>query len=117
MNETQQAPALRWVICPPPDEEKVARLVAELQLPHALAALLVQRGHETPDAARRFLRPSLTELSDPYRLLGMHRAVETMRREIDDQSKAGEGDQHQRDARDAGASGLSNVPRSGRPSA
>ncbi len=31
-----------------------------------------------------------------------HRAVEAVRREIDDQRKAGEGDQHQRDARDAG---------------
>ena len=32
-----------------------------------------------------------------------HRAVETMRREIDDQREAGERDQHQRDARDAGS--------------
>ena len=31
-----------------------------------------------------------------------HRAVEAMRREIDDQREAGEGDQHQRDARNAG---------------
>ncbi len=82
MTETQQAPALRWVICPAPDEDKVAALVAELQLPHALAALLVQRGHETPEAARRFLRPSLADLTDPYRLLGMDRAVETIVRAV-----------------------------------
>ena len=78
MNETQQAPALRWVICPPPDADKVAQLVAELQLPRALAALLVQRGYDTPEAARRFLRPSLDDLADPYRLLGMDRAVEAI---------------------------------------
>ncbi|HEX6645144.1 MAG TPA: single-stranded-DNA-specific exonuclease RecJ, partial [Gemmatimonadales bacterium] len=78
MNETHAAPALRWVIAPPPDEAAVARLVGELKLPHALAALLVQRGLDSPDAARKFLRPSLDDLADPYALRDMGRAVETI---------------------------------------
>ena len=60
----------------------MARLVAELQLPHALAALLVQRGHASPEAARRFLRPSLADLAEPRTLLGMDRAVETIVRAV-----------------------------------
>jgi single-stranded-DNA-specific exonuclease len=57
----------------------VAQSLAEaLNLPVALAALLVQRGHDTPDAARRFLRPELAALSDPFALLGMADAVEAV---------------------------------------
>src|SRR5690606_36868794 len=51
---------------------------AALNLPVPLAALLVQRGHATPEAARRFLRPDLSELADPYTLSGMARAVENI---------------------------------------
>jgi single-stranded-DNA-specific exonuclease len=82
VSEAHQAPPLRWVVAPPPDEAAVARLVTDLQLPHALASLLVQRGHGTPEAARRFLRPALADLSDPYALLGMDRAVETIVRAV-----------------------------------
>jgi single-stranded-DNA-specific exonuclease len=47
-------------------------------LPPALAALLVQRGHDTEEAARCFLRPVLADLSDPHALAGMAKAVEVI---------------------------------------
>lgn len=72
----------RWVVAPAPDPEAVRTLAAALQIPAALAALLVQRGHATPDAARRFLRPSLDELSDPMALAGMAEAVEAIARTV-----------------------------------
>jgi single-stranded-DNA-specific exonuclease len=72
------APALRWVVAARPDPDAVARLVAQLALPPALAALLVQRGHDTEAAARAFLRPAVTELSDPWALAGMAEAVEAI---------------------------------------
>jgi single-stranded-DNA-specific exonuclease len=56
----------------------VRRLAAELQLPEPLAGILVQRGYGAPEAARRFLRPSLAELSDPLALRGMADAVATI---------------------------------------
>src|SRR3954468_634400 len=71
-------PVLRWRIVPPPDPAQVQALATALKLPAALAGLLVQRGYSTEDAARRFLRPSLTELSDPWRLAGMAEAVEAI---------------------------------------
>jgi single-stranded-DNA-specific exonuclease len=68
-------PVLRWRVVPRPDPQQVQALGAVLNLPSALAGLLVQRGYGTEDAARRFLRPALAELSDPHRLAGMAEAV------------------------------------------
>ncbi len=68
----------RWVLAPPPDDEAVARLVAALQVPPLLAALLVQRGVGSATDARDFLRPDLEALPDPLALAGMSRAVEVI---------------------------------------
>lgn len=65
-----------------PAPERVARLADELSLPPLLAALLVQRGCDEPDVARRFLRPSLDELADPGRMRGMGAAVEAIVRAV-----------------------------------
>lgn len=72
------APLLRWRVVPVPDPVQVRALAATLNLPDALAALLVQRGHAEDDAARRFLRPALAELSDPHGLAGMAQAVDAI---------------------------------------
>src|SRR4051812_12746479 len=71
-------PVLRWRVVPRPDPAQVQALATALNLPVALAGLLVQRGYGSEDAARRFLRPALTELSDPWRLAGMAEAVEAI---------------------------------------
>ncbi len=71
-------PLPRWRLTPAPDPGVAEALAAALNLPVPLAALLVQRGHTTPEAARRFLRPDLTELADPLTLRGMSAAVETI---------------------------------------
>ena len=72
------APVLRWVVAPRPDPAEVDRLATQLGLPGALAALLVQRGQGSEAAARGFLRPSVTELSDPCSLAGMAEAVDVI---------------------------------------
>ena len=53
-------------------------LASVLNLPLPLAMLLVQRGHATPEAARRFLRPDLGALADPHSLHGLTEAVDTV---------------------------------------
>lgn len=65
----------RWTVADPPDPDKVKSLVRELEIPGPLAALLVQRGHDSPGAAKRFLKPALGSLSDPYEIRDMDRAV------------------------------------------
>ena len=72
------APMLRWAVAPAPNQAEVLALSAALRLPPALAALLVQRGHGTEAAARRYLRPLLADLSDPLALAGMAEAVEVI---------------------------------------
>lgn len=76
---TVTALPLRWVLAPPPDPGAARSLAAELGIPGPLAGILAQRGYGTAAAARRFLRPSLDQLSDPLALAGMERAVETIR--------------------------------------
>lgn len=69
------APLLRWHIATPAPEEEVAALVTELGVPHALAALLAQRGFSSSEAARSFLRAPLSDLAPPSSLVGMDEAV------------------------------------------
>ena len=78
MVSVAQAPIFRWVVAPRPDRAVVASLAERLHLPEALAALLLQRGQGDVDLARKYLRPSLEDLSDPYRLAGMTAAVEAI---------------------------------------
>ena len=61
-----------------PDPSRVRALAEALKVPAPLAALLVQRGFGDEAAARRFLRPALAELSDPYTLAGMREAVDAV---------------------------------------
>lgn len=68
----------RWRLAPAPDLEAARALAQALNLPVPLAALLVQRGHATPERARTFLRPDLATLGDPFALAGMHDAVDTI---------------------------------------
>jgi len=59
----------------PHDEAASARLVAALGIHPVIAHLLCVRGLQDPDAATRFLKPSLADLHDPMTLAGMREAV------------------------------------------
>ncbi len=76
---TQRAGA-RWIISRTPDPEAVAALAAALNLPDAVANLLLIRGHTDPEAARRFLRPQLDHLHDGFSMLGLAKAVDRLAR-------------------------------------
>ena len=75
-------PATRWLAPPATDAAEVARLATVLSLPAVLCQLLVQRGYGEVEAAKRFLRPRLDQLGDPYQLLGMTAAVDRLVRAI-----------------------------------
>jgi single-stranded-DNA-specific exonuclease len=65
----------RWLVAASPDAAAAARLARELNVPARFAALLLQRGHEAPEAARRFLRPRREDLHDPALLPDLPRAA------------------------------------------
>lgn len=52
----------RWVDPEPVPAAAVELLAGELALPPEVCRLLIRRGHDTPDAVRRFLRPSFEDL-------------------------------------------------------
>ncbi len=58
------------------DRAKVRALAEAVAMPPVIAQVLLLRGVETPEDARRFLYPSLDQLSDPYLLTDMRNAVE-----------------------------------------
>ena len=75
-------PPSRWIPTAPADAETVAALATALSLPPVLCQLLVQRGYDDIETAKRFLRPRLDQLGDPYELLGMTAAVDRLVRAI-----------------------------------
>ena len=64
------------------DDGASTRLAEALNLHPTVARLLCLRGLPDPEAAARFLSPSLDHLHDPFRLADMLRAVERIERAI-----------------------------------
>ena len=63
-----------WEIAPI-DHARVSLLVAELDLPESLAAILLGRGVENRAQAERFFSSSLADLPSPFLMKGMAEAV------------------------------------------
>jgi len=58
------------------DVKACQRISRELDVPLVLAELLYQRGFVTVGKARDYLQPKLVDLPSPFKLKGMHEAVE-----------------------------------------
>jgi single-stranded-DNA-specific exonuclease len=67
--------AARWELHRRYDTEAGARLARDLGAPEVIGQVLVNRGVLDVAAARRFLDPRLEDLSDPFLMLDMDRAV------------------------------------------
>ena len=66
----------QWIIRNDYDLETVERLAAAIGVDKIIATLLVERGVTTFEEARRFFRPSLDQIHDPFLMKGMKQAVE-----------------------------------------
>lgn len=66
---------MRWTLKPKPDFQKVISLSKELNVEHIIASLLVQRGIESYEEAKKFFRPILENLHDPFLMKDMDKAV------------------------------------------
>ncbi len=66
----------RWVIKPQGDPETVGSLAGELRINRILVNLLVQRGITNYEEARKFFRPSLDHLHDPFLMKDMDKAID-----------------------------------------
>jgi len=65
-----------WSPKPIPEEDKVQQLQQQIGVPYEIACILIQRGIEDYDTAKSFFRPELSDLHDPFLMLGMKKAVD-----------------------------------------
>ncbi|MGQ0561978.1 MAG: single-stranded-DNA-specific exonuclease RecJ [Gemmatimonadota bacterium] len=72
----QQTAPPRWVPRALPADGAIEGLAAALGLPATVCKLLALRGYGDPDSARRYLKPRLEELHDPFLFAGMDSAAE-----------------------------------------
>jgi len=66
----------RWSLKLQPDAALVEGLSKVLNINNTLAALLIQRGVTNFDEAKKFFRPSINDLHDPFLMKDMDKAIE-----------------------------------------
>ena len=74
---------MNWSPKPIPDEDKVKQLQKKIGVPFEIACIMIQRGIEDYDTAKSFFRPELSDLHDPFLMLGMKKAVDRISQAID----------------------------------
>lgn len=77
--------AKRWIAGEPFTEDReaqAARLVSDINVTPPLARLLVQRGIGTFEDAKRFFRPALPDLYDPFLMKDMAAAVKRLQEAV-----------------------------------
>lgn len=74
---------MRWTLKPKPNSDSVTRLASQLGIGIPVASLLVQRGIETFEEAKKFFRPSLEDLHDPFLMKDMDLAVARIEKAIE----------------------------------
>lgn len=69
-----------WNYQPLSDEQKLlkSKLSEELSMNGAICELLVQRGITTAEQAKKFFKPQLADLYDPFRMRDMEKAVKRL---------------------------------------
>lgn len=73
---------MRWKLKPKPDQKKVSDLAVALSIDEPIARLLVQRGIDSFEKAKKFFRPSLNDLYDPFLMKDMDVAVARVEKAI-----------------------------------
>ncbi|WP_445748053.1 single-stranded-DNA-specific exonuclease RecJ [Polaribacter sp.] len=76
---------MRWTLKPKPPKEKVEKLAKELQIEETLASILCQRNIETFEDAKKFFRPNLDDIHDPFLMKDMDKAVQRIEKAIENE--------------------------------
>lgn len=74
---------MRWTLKPKPDPDTVTKLASQLGIDIPVASLLAQRGIENYEEAKKFFRPSLDDLHDPFLMKDMDLAITRLEQAID----------------------------------
>ncbi|WP_273273362.1 single-stranded-DNA-specific exonuclease RecJ [Maribacter polysiphoniae] len=73
---------MRWTLKPKPEPQQIEQLAKALKVDGLVAQLLVQRGITTYEEAKKFFRPELTDLHDPFLMKDMDLAVARIEKAI-----------------------------------
>lgn len=76
---------MRWTLKPKPDSITVETLAEKLGIGVPVSRLLVQRGITSFEAAKKFFRPELKDLHDPFLMKDMEKAVERIQQAIENE--------------------------------
>jgi single-stranded-DNA-specific exonuclease len=76
----------RWTIIKH-NRDQVSQLANVLNISPIVVALLISRGYETEEKARKFLNPSINDLHEPLLLKDMQKAVDRILKAIDTEEK------------------------------
>ena len=77
----------RWVVKPQGERSVVESLASHLGMSPVLTNLLVQRGIDTVEKAKKFFSPSLRDLHDPFLMKDMDKAVERIEKAVKEGEK------------------------------
>src|SRR6476620_8926471 len=72
----------RWTYKSIPRSEDIEALSKSININSNLATILLQRGIADFEAAKKFFRPSLDQLHDPFLMKDMDRAVDRLKKAI-----------------------------------
>ena len=73
---------MRWTLKPEPNSKIINQLANDLSIDKMLAKILVQRGISTFEEAKKFFRPSLDDLHNPFLMKDMDLAVQRIEKAI-----------------------------------
>ncbi|MCF6239895.1 MAG: single-stranded-DNA-specific exonuclease RecJ [Bacteroidales bacterium] len=76
-----------WILKDEGDTATIHKLMQELNVSKPIATMLVQRGINTFDEAKRFFRPDLKHLHDPFLMADMDKAVQRLNQAIANKEK------------------------------
>jgi len=73
---------MRWTLKTIPEKEKISQLATDLSVDKTIASILLNRGITSFDTAKKFFRPSLSDLHDPFLMKDMDIAVKRIEKAI-----------------------------------
>ncbi|MCU0421679.1 MAG: single-stranded-DNA-specific exonuclease RecJ [Bacteroidia bacterium] len=77
----------RWIRKQEPEKQLVEELSSSINVNKVLSGVLVQRGIDSFEVAKKFFRPQYADLHDPFIMLGMHNAICRIEKAIENNEK------------------------------
>jgi len=73
---THRPVQLKWVVAEEPDQQLVHVLASATELPINVLKILINRKIDTPESVQKFLNPKISDLEDPFTMVGMKKGIE-----------------------------------------